>query len=350
MVERAESLDIDTGEDFETINEQLYREGVTDGLPVVPPTATRVEEMLSGTSRDAEEVVGVIPPRYGNATVENIATNAVMAGCRPEYMPVIITAVEALTEDEFNLYGINATTHPVAPLLVVNGPIIDELSINYGYNVFGQGWRANTTIGRAIRLILLNVGGGSPGDMDRATHGHPGKISFCIAENQKKSPWEPFHVDRGFDEQESTVTVLGAEAPHEINDHVSQTGDGVLTVAADVLATIGNNNAPGGGEITVVFGPEHAETIARSGYSREDVKWYLYDHARNTMGKLRHGGMYGMADMDKRFDVKDDDAKVPLVESPEDIFILVAGGAGKHSMALHSFGATEGVTKKIERE
>lgn len=346
----SEALDID-GADFESVNKALYRENMTDGLPVVPPTRERVEEMLGGIDRDPDDVIGTIPPRYSNATVEKIAINAIMAGCKPKYMPVLLTALKAMTEDQFNLYGVNATTHPVAPLVVVNGPIVDDLRINYGYNVFGQGWRANSTIGRAVRLILVNVGGGQPGQMDRATQGHPGKFSFCIAENEQKSPWDPLHVRRGFDENESTVTVFGAEAPHEINDHVSERGDGILTVASDVIATIGNNNAYyTQGEVTVVFGPEHAETIARDGYSVEEIQNFIYDHARNRLSKLKSGGMYGIHDWAERFDVQDPDARIPLVESPDKVNVLVAGGAGKHSMAIHSFGETHSVTKPINED
>lgn len=349
MTQQSNTLDIEG--DFDAVNEKLYREGMTDGLPVIPPTQSRVDEMVAEVDRDRAELVGVIPPKYGDATVEKIAANAVMAGCKPAYLPVILAAVEAMCDDEFNLYGVNATTHPVAPLVVVNGPIVDELRINYGYNVFGQGWRANATIGRAIRFVLLNIGGGNPGEMDRATQGHPGKFSFCIAENERRSPWDPFHVSRGFDEDESTVTVFGAEAPHEINDHVSDAGDGVLTVAADTMATMGNNNAYiSKGEITVVFGPEHAETIARDGYSREDVRWFLYDNARNRVGKLRTAGMYGIHDWEDRFDTADAEAMIPLVQSPDNINVLVAGGAGKHSMGLHSFGETRSITRRIDDE
>lgn len=347
MADDSEILDVVS--DFEDANEVLYREGVTDGLPVVPPTRERVDAMLDGVDRDPDDVVGVIPPKYGDATVEKIAINAVMAGCEPEYMPVLVTAVEAMTEEQFNLYGVNATTHPVAPMLVLNGPVVDELNVNYGYNVFGQGWKANATIGRAVRLLLVNVGGGQPGEMDRATHGHPGKYSYCIAENARKHPWDPMHVQRGYDEDRSTVTVFGAEAPHEINDHVSEDAQGVLTVAADVLATIGNNNAYyTQGELTVVFGPEHANTVARDGFSVEEVERYLYDQARNRMGKLRQGGMYGIHDWPERFAVKDGQDRIPLVEEPDRINVLVAGGAGKHSMAIHSFGETRSVTKPIE--
>jgi hypothetical protein len=342
------SRTIDVSGDIEEITEQLYRDGKTDGLPVVPPTPERVEEMLSATDRDVDEQIGIVPPQYRPATVEKVAINSVMAGCDPSYLPVIVTALEAMLEDEFNLYGINATTHPVAPLLMVNGPVVDELNINYGYNVFGQGWRANSTIGRAIRLVLLNVGGANPGDMDRATHGHPGKYSYCIAENEKNSPWEPLHVQRGFDADRSTVTVFGAEAPHEVNDHVSSTAEGILTTTADSLATMAHNNAyVDRGEVWVVFGPEHAQTVADDGWSKADVQQYIYEHARNELSKLKRGGMYGIHLWSRWFDLENDDTMIPVARSPEQITVAVAGGAGKHSMAIPSFGTTRSVTKPI---
>lgn len=348
MTRSSETLTVD--DDIEAVYETLYRKGVTDGLPVIPPTRERVDEMLAGTNRNPETVLGTVPPEYSEATVEKLAINAVMAGCKPAYMPVLVAAVEAMTEDEFNLYGINATTHPVAPLLVVNGPIVEELGINYGYNVFGQGWRSNATIGRAIRLVLLNIGGGNPGDMDRATHGHPGKFSYCIAENEKKTPWDPFHTTRGFEADESTVTVMGVEAPHEINDHVHESASGIMNVTADVFSTVGNNNTHHShGEICLVLGPEHAETIARTGWTREDVQWYLYDQARNSIEELADGGItMDEYTLHPRFETETRDAQIPLVEHPEDVLVLVAGGAGKHSMALHSFGETRSVTKPIE--
>jgi hypothetical protein len=334
--------------DFETVNDRLYERGLTDGLPVVPPTRSRVDAMLEAVDREPDEVVGVIPPKYGDATVENVAASAVMAGCQPSYLPVILAAVEAMCEEQFNLYGINATTHPAAPLVVVNGPVVEELNINYGYNVFGQGWRANATIGRAVRFVLMNVGGATPGEMDRATQGHPGKFAYCIAENESSSPWEPFHLARGYDPDKSVVTVVGAEAPHEINDHVSDTATGILTVAADTMATIGNNNAYlSNSEITLVLGPEHANTVSDDGFSRRDVQEYIYDFARNRLGKLRTGGMYGIHDWPDRFETQDDEAMIPLVSSPEEVNVLVAGGAGKHSMGIHSFGETMSVSKRI---
>jgi len=346
---QSERLDLESTADFDAINDELYERGMTDVLPVVPPTKQRVDKMLEGTELSRSERLAEIPPRYGTATVETVAINAVMAGCNLAYISVLIAAVKAMAEDQFNLYGINATTRPVVPLVVVNGPIIDELDLNYGYNVFEQGWRSDATIGRAVRLLLVNVGGSVPGDMDRATHGHPGKYSFCIAENESRSPWDPFHVARGYDEDKSVVTVLGADGPHEIDDHVSDEGEGILGVTADVLTTTDNNNAYYTQcELTVVFSPEHADTLATDGWTREEIKWYLYDQARNSMAALRRGGMYGIHDWPRRFNLKNDDAKIPLVEAPDRINILVAGGAGKHSMGIHSFGETRSISKRID--
>ena len=210
--------------DFEAANEALYQAGMTDGLPVIPPTPERVARMLEGARREPGQSLGVMGPGYGKATIEKIAVNAVMAGCRPEYMPVLVAAVEAMLDYEFNLYGINATTHPVTPMLVLNGPVAGRLKVNSGYNCMGPGWRANATIGRAIRLILVNIAGGTPGNGDRATHGTPAKFSFCLAENELASPWAPLHVRRGFSPGQSTVTVHASEAPHEINNHTSEDG------------------------------------------------------------------------------------------------------------------------------
>ncbi len=212
----------------------LYQErGWTDGLPIVPPTEASVAEFLRWTDRYPREVIGVLPPRQGEATVERIAANAVMAGCRPEYFPVILAGIEALTDPLFNLDSIQATTHPVATLLVVNGPIARAIGLNAGYNAFGQGFRANVTIGRAVRLVLMNVGGGLPGTGDRSTQGNPAKIAYCVAENEAENPWEPLHVEAGLPADASVVTAFGCEGPHNIQDHFSSTGLGVLlTVAA----------------------------------------------------------------------------------------------------------------------
>lgn len=233
---------------FEAQLDFLHRQGWTDGLPVVPPTPERVAAMLTGTQRQPDELIGLIPPRWGTATVEVIAANAVMAGCQPRYMPVIITALEALLDSRFNLYGTQATTHAVAPLLVLNGPIIDDLNFNFGYNLFGPGWQANATVGRAINLILRNVGGALPGGLDRSTAGQPGKYSFCIAENEAENPWEPLHVERGFQADQSTVTVHAAGGILDLNDRSSQSAADLIQILGQSLRIhAGNGHLIGGG-------------------------------------------------------------------------------------------------------
>ncbi|PJI89482.1 hypothetical protein DAH55_18090 [Sphingomonas koreensis] len=342
-------LDLADDLDFEAANEALYQLGVTDGLPVIPPTEARVSRMLAGTRRDAGQSLGAMGPGYGKATIEKIAVNAVMAGCRPKYLPVLIAACEAMLEDEFNLYGINATTHPVTPMLVVNGPAVERLRINSGYNCMGPGWRANATIGRAIRLILINIAGGSPGNGDRATHGTPAKFSFCMGENEMASPWEPLHVRRGFDPAVSTVTVHGSEAPHEINNHTSEDGAGILKTFVSTLSTLGHNNSYlGHGEVAICIGPEHADTIARDGIGLREVQDYLFANAGNRLSRLvgiTRDNYDAMAPFNRD---SASDPFVPLVSRPEDYLLYVAGGVGKHSMAMPSFGLTRSVTRAIE--
>src|SRR5262249_21542870 len=264
------------------------------GRPSVPRTGARVGAMLGGAGDDPERSLGRVPPLWAEATVEKVAVNAVMAGCRPAYLPVLLAAMEALCDPAFNLYSIQATTHPVAPLLIVSGPIVGAIGLNAGPGVFGPGWQANATIGRAIRLVLMNVGGAWPGDGDMATQGQPGKYSYCIAENQAANPWAPLHVDLGFDPAASAVTVFGGEAPHNVNDHVSKTAGGVLGVVAQSMATLGSNAKwimPDASYV-VALGPEHAATIAADGFSKADVRRFLYETARLPLREYRRGGMW----------------------------------------------------------
>jgi len=345
----ATPLDLHAGQDPVEV---CYAEGWTDGLPVVPPTAARLLWMLGGTGRPPGETVAFIPPRWGRATVERVALNAVMAGCRPEYMPVLLAAVEAMTEPAFNLNGIQVTTHGAGPLLIVNGPAARELEINGGPNVFGPGWRANATIGRAIRLILLNIGGARPGTLDRATQGHPGKYTYCIAENEAASPWEPFHVSRGCRGDDSAVTVFAAEAPHSVTNHVSNDAQGVLTSIADSLATLGSNNMFVMGEAAAVIGPEHAATIRRDGWSRREVQEFLFERARRRLADLTFHGAYGKIynrNWPAWVDRENPDEMVPAVERPEDFLVLVAGGStGRFSAVIPGWAHwTRSVTRRI---
>lgn len=334
------------------VMEWLFESSWTDGLPVIPPTPRNVQRMLAGTTRPADELIGHIPPKGGRATVEKIAINAVMAGCKPAYLPVVIAAVEALLDDRCNTRGVQCSTHIASPLVIVNGPIVQEVGINCGHNVFGQGWRANATIGRAVKLVLVNLGGAIPGVTDKATFGHPGKFTYCIAENEAANPWDPLHVERGFARGDSAVTVLGAEAPHNINNHWSATPHGLLRTVADTMATLGSNHLYLGGESFLVLGPEHAEVLAQAGWTKRDVRTFLFEQARKPIAQLQLGGMYGPETRrnlwPRWIDHDNDQERVPIARRADDLTILVAGGAGRHSVYLPGWGARS-ATRTIQR-
>ena len=340
---------IDVPESFDEANQFLYDRGLTDGLPVVPPTPERVAAMLAGTSLDPEHVVASIPPRRGKATVASIAANAVMAGCRPGYMPVILAAVEALVDPAYALECRQTATHAGAPLMIVNGPIVETLSINYGTGCFGPGRQANATLGRAIRLILLNLGGATPGQVDSATHGHPGKYTYCIAENEQASPWEPLHVERGFAASTSTVTVVNAEGPHSINDARSETAESLLGTIGSTMATLGGNNLYCQGQPVLVLGPEHARFLHRAGMSKDDIKTYLFEHARQPAKLIANRGMEILDEFAQWIDRQDDSVLIPIASRPEDIIVIVAGGGGPKSMCVPTAGShSMSVTRPIQ--
>ena len=234
-----------------------------DGLPFVPPTAERVRAMRAAAP-GTDESLGLMPPLWRECAVEKLAVNAAMAGCEPAYFPVVVAAVRALLDPAFNLYGVQATTHPVAPLVVLSGPYARRIGLHAGSGLFGPGFRANATIGRAIRLILMNVGGGWPGRGDMATQGSPAKFAYCIAERED-TPWEPLHVALGFRADQSVVTVFGGEGPHNVNDHVSTTAAGILNNVADVATSLGSNVGwyLAQSQLLVVLGPEHAAWCRR---------------------------------------------------------------------------------------
>lgn len=334
-------------DDLDRFQEWACAEGWSDGLPVLPPTRERVARILG--ARDAGRVAATLAPLNGQATLEAIAVNAAMAGAGPEHMPVIVAALRGLAEPRFNLNAVQTTTHPCTPLLIVNGPIASRLAINAGPNALGQGHRANAVIGRAVRLVLQNVGGARPGREDRATLGHPGKYSYCVAENEAVSPWEPLHVERGFLREESAVTVCGSEAPHNVNDHGSTTADGLLRNLAGTLAAPGSNNAYLAGEPLVILGPEHAQTIAASGWSKADLKRALWERACIPARTFSEENRARFAIVDPgRWGTLTLDASLPPAERPEDLMVIVAGGPGKHSAIVPTFGATRSVTVRIE--
>jgi hypothetical protein len=342
----------------EAIDRLFYARGWSDGLPIVPPTSERVLRMLRGTDRAPNEVIGAVPPKFGEATVEKLAINAVMAGCGAEHLPVVIAATEAMLAEELNIYGIQATTHAVAPLLIVNGPIAEELDISGGYNCFGQGYRANAVIGRAIRLILTNLGGALPGKLDRATFGTPAKYAYCVAENEAENPWEPLHVERGFERSTSTVTMVGAEAPHNVNEHGSVSAEGLLTTIAETMSEPGSNNVYYYQEGPwVVLSTEHAAVIAKDGWSKPDIKQFLFERSQIPITRfsrenverflLHRWPAWLQGQVREWLHDANRQVRVPLSARAEDINVIVAGGAGKHSLFIPTFGATHSVTRAI---
>lgn len=321
--------------------EWYYEQGFSDGLPVVPPTPEKIAAMLKELDGAPESVVCRVPPRWGILTTEVLAINLVMAGCKPEYARVVRAALVALTDNAFNLNGVQATTHMASPLLVVNGPVRGEIGMNSGYNTFGSGNRANATIGRAVRMVLLNVGGAWPGDLDKSTLGSPAKYAYCIAENEEESPFVPYHVDKGFNDTESTVFVMAAEPPHSVTNHVADDPEGVLESVCSAMSTFANNNAVSGGHCAIVLGPEHAKTISSKGWSRSDIRNFLWMHSGNRFGDIAFNHRYGKIynrNLPKWYKRGIDD-RIPIVSSPDHIHLFVAGGeAGRFSAFIPGWG------------
>ena len=325
---------------------RLYAErGWGDGLPLVPPTADRVERML-GDAPDPDAVVATLPPRFGLATRRILAVNAVLAGCEPAHFEVLVAAVRGLARPELNLRGVNATTHPVAPLLIVHGAAVAEGGFNAGLGTFGPGNRANASVGRALRLVLLHVAGARPGDGDASTQGQPSKYAYCIAENTEASPWETYPRSRGL-ESASAITLHCGENPHNFHDMESDEPGPILDKAASVMATLGPNNAPvSSAEFFVVLGPEHAATIAGCGWSRRDVQSYLFERARLPAGAFRDA--FDVVQYRPWLKALEDDDLMPITDHPDNIRLLVAGGPGKHSCVIPSWGMTKSVTLPLE--
>jgi hypothetical protein len=342
---RAAALDVPA--DIVAFNEECDRQRWGDGLPLIPPTAERVARMLSGTSCVPTDVVALVAPAFGVASVERIAINAVMAGCRPEYLPVLIAAVEAATDQRFNLQGIQATTNPVTPWIIVSGPVAATLGFNAGLNCLGQGTRANATLGRALRLIMQNIGGALPGDMDRATHGQPGKHTFCCAENEAQSPWEALHVERGFRADESVVTVVGAAGTHNLNTHEKDPQQ-LLRAIAHSLPFPGSNDYHFAGEPWLVISPEHAAILSRGGLGKAEVKRRLWEFSKMPAGCFAPKD-YARAQHTRGGELGEfsPDTPVPIARRAEDIGIIVAGGPGTHSVYIPSFGQTRAVSRRI---
>lgn len=346
-VQADRAVTFEAADDLDAIN-RLYREKRwSDGLPIVPPTAMRVDRMLASCRRDRHEVVAHVAPGFGAATVERIAINAVMAGCDADYLPVLIAATEAVADPAFNLQGIQATTNPVAVWLVLNGPLAKQLQVNATFNCIGQGSWANATLGRAMRLILQNIGGAWPGEMDRATHGQPGKFTFCCAENEENHPWQPLHVERGFSASDSTVTVVGAEGTMNMNTHAKY-ADELARVIAETMMHPTSNEYVHGGEPWFILGSEHAEIFRREGWDKAEVKRQLWERSKITVKQLSAKEIdRARASRTPELGELSDDTLLPISPRAEDIQLIVAGGPGTHSVYVPCFGNSRAVTRRV---
>jgi hypothetical protein len=320
---------------------------VTDGLPVVPPTRPRVARAVAAAGRPGDELVALVPPNYGRATVEKIAINAVMAGCRPEYLPVVVAAVEAICDEAFDLHGVSATTNAPAPLVIVNGPIRGRLDINCGAGVFGPGWRANATIGRAVRLVCVNLGGARPGVVSMSTLAHPGRYTYCIGEHEEASPWDSLAVEHGFGKDESVVAVLAADAPLGVYAQQSRTPEHLLPTIAASMAVVSHHRMTHWGDTLLVLSPEHARILGDAGWTKADVQRWLHERLRWPVRALQPGldGGEGLPEhvLAKFGDPSSATTLIPKFRAPEHIKVLVAGGAaGRFSAVVPGWSFSKG--------
>ncbi|QQS48593.1 MAG: TlpA family protein disulfide reductase [Acidobacteriota bacterium] len=312
-----------------------------DPLPVIPPTVERVEKMLAATTLAPEQAIGLVPPNYGAATVEKIAANAVMAGCRPEMMRVLIPLVRAACYERLNLHGAQATTHFAAPLVIVNGPVRRELDFACGSNVFSNIARANSSLGRALQLILTNIGGARPGEIDMSALGNPGKFSYCIAENEEASPWEPLHVEHGFRPDQSAISIFCGEAPHGVSEHNARRGSTVLKAISRALATVWTYRACMLFEAFVIFCPEHVNTLKNDGFTKQQVRDFLFENTGIPVRAFDDDDGEGLklVHLYERVTI-DGEPHYRKFAKPEAIRLLVAGGgAGKFSAVIGSWAS-----------
>ena len=332
--------------DPEAFLEFAERLGWGDGLPLIPPTAERVQAMLDTVVESPDTVVGIVEPRGGEATLEKVAINAVMAGCKPECLPVVLAAVRAVCQPRFNLYALNTTTCCATPALMINGPARHALGIECGYSCLGHNGRANATIGRALRLVMRNVGGSIPGGVSKSVFGQPGRLSLCFGEWEEKSPWAPFHVRRGFAPDDNVVTAHCATGTQDIADIWAETGEELIWVLAHSIDWIGNNKVlvpQEDGEMLLLLCPDFAYKIARDGLSIPDVQRLLHEHTRTPIERW-HPNHWPK--LEARGYVEN--GTVPLCASPDQFLIAVAGGeSGHHALNFCTFGLTWSVSERF---
>ncbi len=322
--------------------EYCYQRGWTDGLPVIPPTEDRVLRFLDASGRHPSDVIGIEPVRGRVITAEKVAINTVMAGCRPEYMPVVIAAVECMVQPEFCLHGSSGSTGGSAPLLVINGPVRHRLGFASGHNLFGPGpdRRANATVGRAIRLLLINVLENHPGVLDRSTLGHPGKYSYCIAEDEENSPWEPLHVERGYRRDASTVTVFASLAPVQVDMVGAGTPEMVLSSVADTLMGLGR----GHGEVLLVVSQEHGGFFKSAGWDKARAREFVFQKARRTAME------WARASKGEFPPRGGEQEMVPAGRAPEALVLIAGGGSGGPWSALVPRWGKGVVSRSVIRE
>jgi hypothetical protein len=346
---RASRLDLPG--DISDINDYFDQQGWTDGLPIIPPTEDLVSSMLEVSPAPATQVLGQLPPRNGTVTVEKVAINAVMAGCQPAYFAVVLAAVKAVLQPQFNAGGITTTTGGAAPVVIVSGPIAGRLGIHSGTAVLGSGHRANATIGRALRLTMRNLGGATAETMEKSTHGWPGKYTMCFAENAERNPWESLHVDLGFAPDTSIVVMVAARGLITVVESSQESGLGDLETLVSSMRGEGISGyyyQARGASPVIVLGPEHAAEIATAGFSRKAVKEYLFHQARMPLGQLRNRGHWGARSWPEAWEQQPESFLVPLVTDPEKLILVVAGGDGRHSSWFPAWSATQRAVEVIE--
>jgi len=332
--------------------EFFFEKEWSDGLPVIPPTEARVAAMLAGTRRDPDEVIGTVPPLLSEATVRAIAVHAVMAGCKPSYLPLLIGIMEAVLEERFNLTLLQATTSAGAPLILVNGPHAGAIGLHGGMGCFGPGFRANATIGRALRLMMMNLGGGIPGVTALSGFGGPWRYTYCVAENETESPWPSYAATRGFAAGENVVTAIPLEGPVVVWDDVSEEPERLVVAIADMMTAIGGGNIFRQADMAVVLSPQHAEVFASAGLSRADVQALLIRRAGRRLGDIKRGGIWrgaaGAARWPFKIDLDDDGAFVPVVGNPADLHLIVAGGSGSpSSLVMHGITVASRAVSRV---
>lgn len=324
-----------------TAIEYCFQQGWTDGLPVVPPTEELVAAFLHAARLEPDAIIGEVPTRRRVITAEKVAANGVMAGCTAASMPLVVAIVRAFCDERFNPHGVPATMMGAAPLIVVNGPVARDLEMNAGGNVFGPGNRINASVGRALRLILLNVCGAVPGVLDKSALGQPAKYTYCIAEREAGSPWEPLAESRGAPPGASAVTLFAATAHHLVSNGWANTPEAVLT---SVAASLASGSMFGIGEYVVVFAPEHAQILTRAGWSRSQTREFIWNQARRSRAQLKREGRLPGA-----IQPEDGDSLVTVTGSPEDLLLVHAGGdAGAFSAVITPWVDSRSVTHTFD--